>query len=435
MTKISYPKIVIVGRPNVGKSSLFNRIVGERKAIVESASGTTRDRLYADIRWKSKAFTIVDTGGFEPARPGDMAALVFKQLSAAIDEADIIFFMTDSIAGVVSQDIEFAQRLRKTSKKIFLIANKSDNTAKAYMATEFYSLGLGEPHAVSAMNGNGIDDLLDDAVKLIEKTAAEGSSPAVRVAIVGRPNVGKSSYVNSVLMEDRVIVHSVAGTTRDSVDTDFEYKDKSYVLIDTAGIRHNAKIREAADFYGSVRSKEAIQRCDVAIVMIDGFDGLREDDRRIVEFVMEAGKGLVVAVNKWDLTENVEMSKYTEMLIKKMGRLKNYPVIFISCKTKRNTVSCLDAVWSVYCRAKTLIPPDELKKLLRSLNELAEVRSKRTKFLRLDQEASQPPTFALISKRASAMNENLKKYIENFFRAHHDFMGVPVKIRYIEKTD
>jgi GTP-binding protein len=435
MTKISHPKIVIVGRPNVGKSSLFNRIVGERKAIVESASGTTRDRLYADIKWKAKAFTIVDTGGFEPARPGDMAALVFRQLNAAIDEADIIFFMTDSAAGVVAQEIEFSERLRKTSKKIFLIANKSDDTAKAYMAAEFYSLGLGEPYAVSAMNGNGIDRLLDDAVKLVERPAEAVSSPSVRVAIVGRPNVGKSSYLNSVLNEERVIVHPIAGTTRDSIDTDFEYKDKGYLLIDTAGIRHNAKLREAADFYGSVRSKEAIQRCDVAIVMIDGFDGLREDDRRIVEFVIEAGKGLVVAVNKWDLTANVEMSKYTEMLIKKMSRLKNYPVIFISCKTKRNTVSCLDAVWSVYCRAKTAIPSDALKKLLKSLNELPEVRSKRIKFLRLDQEASQPPTFALIAKHASAANENLKKYIENFFRAHHDLVGVPVKIRYIDKTD
>jgi GTP-binding protein len=433
MTKLAQPKIVIVGRPNVGKSSLFNRIVGSRKAIVESASGTTRDRLYADIKWKAKAFTIVDTGGFEPARPGDMAALVFGQLNTAIAEADIIFFMTDSTAGVVPQDIEFSERLRKTSKKIFLIANKADNTAKAYMAAEFYSLGLGEPYAVSAMNGNGIDRLLDDMAKLVEKPAAAGSSPSVKVAIVGRPNVGKSSYLNSVLREERVIVHPVAGTTRDSIDTDFEYKDKSYVLIDTAGIRHNAKLGEAADFYGSVRSKEAIHRSDVAIVMIDGFDGLREDDRRIIEFVIEAGKGLLVAVNKWDLTEGVEMSKYTEMLMKKMPRLKNYPVIFISCKTGRNTISCLDAVWAVYCRAKTSIPADALKKLLKALNELPEVRSKRIKFLRLDQEAAQPPTFALVAKRASAANENLKKYIENFFRAHHEFTGVPVSIRYIDK--
>jgi GTP-binding protein len=433
MTKISRPKIVIVGRPNVGKSSLFNRIVGQRKAIVESASGTTRDRLYSDIKWKAKAFTLVDTGGFEPAKPGDMAALILRQLNAAINEADIIFFVTDSAAGVVPQDTDFAERLRKISKKIFLIVNKADNSAKVYSASEFYSLGLGEPYAISAMNGTGIERLLDDVAKLIEKPDSAASSPhSVRVAIVGRPNVGKSSYLNSVLKEDRVIVHPVAGTTRDSIDTDFSYKGNDYVLVDTAGIRHNAKLQEAADFYGSVRSKEAIKRCDVALVLIDGFDGLREDDRRIMEFVIDEGHGLVVAINKWDLTESVEESKYSELLINKMSRLKNYPVLFISCKTKKYILSCLDAVQAVYDRAKTVIAPDALKELMRSLNELTLLRSKRIKFIHLAQEAAQPPTFAFITK-SSVVNENLKKYIENYFRSHYDLTGVPIRIRYVNK--
>ncbi len=433
MARIIHPKIVIVGRPNVGKSSIFNRIIGSRKAIVEAASGTTRDRLNADIKWKSKSFTIVDTGGFEPAKPGDMAALILRQLNVAIKEADIIFFVTDSTAGVVPQDLEFSSRLRKTSKKIYLIVNKADDKTRIQGAAEFYELGLGEPYAVSAMNGTGIEKLLDDTAKLIEKPSDTVDVSSVRVAIVGRPNVGKSSYLNAVLNEDRVIVHPIAGTTRDSIDTDFGYKDRDYVLVDTAGIRHNAKINESADFYSSVRARESIRRCDVAIVMIDGFDGLREDDRRIIDFVMEEGKGLVVAVNKWDLSAGIEMSKYTDMLIEKIHRLKNYPVVFISCKTKRNTLSCLDIVWEIYARSKTVIPPDALKLMLKSINELPEVRRKRVRFVYLAQEASQPPTFALIAKRGSSVNENIKKYIENFFRAHYDLSGISVRIRYDNK--
>jgi GTPase len=335
---------------------------------------------------------------------------------------------------VVPQDLEFSSRLRKTSKKIYLIVNKSDNEAKVSRAAEFYELGLGEPYAVSAVNGTGIDRLLDEAAKFIGKPeAGEASTPSVRVAIVGRPNVGKSSYLNSVLKEERVIVHHIAGTTRDSIDTDFVYKDRNYVLVDTAGIRHNTKLHEAADFYSSVRAKESIKRADVGIVMIDGFDGLREDDRRIIEFVMDEGKSLVVAVNKWDLSENMETSKYTEMLTRKMGRVKNYPIIFISCKTKKNTLSCLDAAWSAYSRSKMTVAPDELKKLMISLNELPEIRKKRIKFIYLAQEAAQPPTFVLVSKSSSVVNENLKRYIENFFRAHYDLLGVSVKIRYTNK--
>lgn len=428
--KLVRPKIAIVGRPNVGKSSLFNRIVGSRKAIVESTCGTTRDRLYADIVWKGKHFTIVDTGGFEHAKPGEIASMVLKQLNAALEEADIIFLVTDVKVGVLPQDLELAHRLRKTSKLIYLLVNKVDDKSKSTGAMEFFELGLGEAYQVSATNGTGLEKLLDDVAKHIEKPAAVDNKSSVKVAIVGRPNVGKSSFLNSILKEDRVIVHSVAGTTRDAVDTDFKYRDRDYLLIDTAGIRHNAKLHEAADFYGSVRSIEAIKRCDVAIVLIDGFDGLREDDQRIIGIIQEEGKALVIAVNKWDLAEGVEMAKYTEMLIKSMNAIRNYPVLFMSCKTKQNVSMSLDLIWSVYEKSKVMLKPDQITGLLEALNDATEIKNKRLKFRFLRQDSITPPTFVLGFKGCPAPNENTKRYIENFFRKSLDLSGVPIRMGY-----
>jgi len=424
-------KIAIVGRPNVGKSSLFNRILGERKAIVESASGTTRDRLYADIGWKGKRFTIVDTGGFEAGRPGDISELIIKQLEAAIKESDIIFFVTDGIAGILPQDTELSARLRKASKKIFLVVNKVDHESKAGVALDFFELGLGEPYAVSAAHDIGIERLLDDAVKCIGKQdAAEGAEP-VKVAIVGRPNVGKSSYLNAILMEDRVIVHPTAGTTRDAVDIDFKYKDRNYIFIDTAGMRHNAKINRPVDFYGGVRSKEAVKRCDVAVVLIDGLDGLREDDTRIIDLCFEDGKPLIIAVNKWDLVKNIEMARYREALINKMNSIKNFPVIFMSCVTKRNVAASLDSIWPIYEKSKTIFPTDELIVILKALNDAPEVRNKRIKFIFLAQEGAMPPRFTLGIRNIRLVNENLKRYVENFLRKARDFEGTPIKINFV----
>ena len=430
MKKAAHPKIAIVGRPNVGKSSLFNRIVGSRKAIVEATSGTTRDRLHADIKWKGKTFTIVDTGGFEAASKGDIARLVFGQLDTAIKEADIIFFVTDVTVGVVHQDIELSERLRKTSKRIYLVVNKADGRGSAGKALEFFELGLGDPYPVSANNGTGIERLLDDAASPMEKSETIDKTAAVRVAIVGRPNVGKSSYLNTILKEERTIVNASAGTTRDSVDTDFFYKDREYVLIDTAGIRHNPKITESADFYGSVRSRESIKRCDAAVVLIDGFEGLKEDDARIIDIIIKEGKVLIIAVNKWDLTEGIQTSTYSELLIKKMNAAKNFPILFISCKSGRNVLSSLDAVWSAYERSKAVLAPEELKSLRKALNEDREITGKRIKFIYLAQKGVQPPAFTLGVKDVEMLKQNTKQYVENFFRRKRDFTGVPIIISY-----
>ncbi len=431
MNKTNLLKIAIVGRPNVGKSSLFNRIVGARKAIVESSSGTTRDRLHAQIRWKGKNFTIIDTAGFEAAAPGDMAELVLKQIRIGVEEADIILFVTDGITGIVPQDRELSSMLRKTSKKVYLIVNKVDSESDTVKTMEFFELGLGEPYAVSAMHGRGIEKLCNDLAKGVEKSDAFTNAESVHVAIVGRPNVGKSSYLNSILSEERVIVHSTAGTTRDAIDIDFKYKDRDYVLIDTAGIRHNAKINEASDFYGSVRSKEAIKRCDAAIVLIDGYEGLTRDDARIIDLCLKEGKALVIAVNKWDLVkEGLKMSKYSDRLKGQMRVIRNFPVVFISCKTGRNVKASLDVIWSVYEKSKMIIQSDKLAGTLKSLNNRLEISNKRIKFKCLIQEGAMPLRFILGVKSVEGLSENLKRFIENFFRTAYDFEGIPIRIRF-----
>lgn len=430
MNKTNLLKIVIVGRPNVGKSSIFNRIVGVNKAIVESSSGTTRDRLYAQIRWKDRSFIIVDTAGFNAATPNDMAELVLRQVRSGVEEADIILFVTDGIAGIASQDRELSLMLRKTSKKVYLLVNKLDSESDAIKAMEFYELGIGEPYIVSAMQGRGIEKLCDDLAGGLEKSDAIDNAKSVKVAIVGRPNVGKSSYLNSILNEERVVVHPTAGTTRDAIDIDFNYKDRDYILIDTAGIRHNTKINEASELHGSVRSKEAIKRCDVVIVLIDGFEGLTKDSMRIIGLCLEEGKALVIAVNKWDLVKGVEMSKYKDKLIMNMSAVKDLPVVFISCKTGRNVKDSLDVIWSVYEKSKAIIQPDKLKNILESLNDTSEMCSKKIKFKFLVQKGVSPVEFILGIKNTGYVNENLKRFVENFFRKSYDFEGVPIMIRF-----
>jgi len=425
-----HPKIAIVGRPNVGKSSLFNRIVGSRKAIVEAKSGTTRDRLHADIKRKSKTFTIVDTGGFDDAKKSDIARLVSQQLDTAIKEADIIFFVTDVTTGVVHEDVAIAERLRKTAKRIYLVVNKADDRSSGTKVMEFFELGLGEVYPVSANNGTGIDRLLDDAAGSMESAHSLDDAAAVKVAIVGRPNVGKSSYLNAILDEERTIVNAVAGTTRDSIDTDFLYKDRKYVLIDTAGIRHNAKLTEAADFFAGVRARESIKRCDAAVVLIDGFEGLKEDDARIIDTVMKEGKAIVIAVNKWDLAEGVSTSVYNELIVRKMNAAKNIPILYISSKTGRGVASSLDVIWEAHERSKTVLTSEELTALRKALNEDREIKGKRIKFLYLAQKGTKPPVFMLGVKDASVLNQNTKKYVENYFRRVRDFSGVPIIIRY-----
>lgn len=434
MEKERLPIIAIVGRPNVGKSSLFNRIAGSRAAIVEPVSGTTRDRLSASIRWKEKRFTLVDTAGFGDLKgtgaEGEMSALVLRQIRKGIEAADAILFVTDGRAGVLPPDRDLAAMLRKTGKKIHLVVNKIDAASDAGKAVDFYELGLGEPSAVSAMHGRGIEALCDSFAASVRHIPQAAEKKGVKVAIVGRPNVGKSSLVNALLREERVIVHPTAGTTRDAIDTDLLYKGRDYILIDTAGIRHNLKMSRAAEFYSSVRSKEAIDRSDVAVVLIDAYEGLTKDDARIIEHVLAAGKPLVLAVNKWDLLKGVEMARYHDSLVHEMRILQHVPVVFMSCKTGRKIDPCLDMAGRVYDRSQKVASLDEVSATLKRLNAAPEILNKRIKFRFLVQKSSCPALFVIGLTDTRVLDDSRKKYVENFLRRSFDLEGIPVQLRF-----
>ncbi len=430
MDKINQAKVAIVGRPNVGKSSLFNAIHGQRKAIVEAEGGTTRDRISADVKWKGKGFTLVDTAGFEHIPADGMSELVIKQIRKGIEESDIMLFVTDGMEGITPLDRDLASMLRKTSKKIYLVVNKIDNESQSGRVMDFFELGLGEPYAVSALNDKGIDKLCGDLVKDMEKSVEQEGGSFIKVAIIGRPNVGKSSYLNMLINEDRVIVHPTAGTTRDAIDVNFSYKDKDYVLIDTAGIRHNPKIKRAADFYGGVRSQEAIKRSDVAMMLIDGSEGLKKDDARMIDLCFKEGRPLVIAVNKWDLVKGIEMSKYCDALVVEASVIRNIPILFMSCKSGRNVKDSLDTISEVYDRSRTTISSEKLNETLKALNNSRQITSKRIKFKCLIQEGSAPPGFIIGVADIKVMTGDMQRYVENYIRKAYEFKGVPLRVRY-----
>ncbi len=432
-TNNNITKIAIVGRPNVGKSSLFNRIVNKRKAIVQEASGTTRDRLYAEVGWNDKHFLLIDTGGFQEIKNNIMTDLIVKQLDKAIEEANLLLFVVDGLAGVTAQDLELAKKLRKTSKRIFLVVNKVDKENAQNSSFDFFELGLGEPYQISAMHNYGIQRLMDSVTKDLEKSSLTLPKEIIKIAIVGRPNVGKSSYLNTLLNEERVIVHPTAGTTRDSIDTYFNFGEKNYLLIDTAGIRHLRKVKEATDYYATIRTKEAISRCDIAMLIIDGYDGLREDDKKIMDLVFEEKKGLIIVVNKWDLVKNYEMSKYREKILSKMGNMANFPIIFISCKTDRNVKSTLNIINSVYDNYTRKIAAHDLNETLNKLNRSYELMRKNLRFGYATQSSSNPPKFIFIVEKIKLVDRKLVSYIENFLRKTYDLTGTPIKIEFKEK--
>lgn len=430
MTHTKIPKIAIVGRPNVGKSSLFNRLVGLRRAIVDPTSGTTRDRMHATVTRKGKSFMLIDTGGYEAMRPGDIARLVLQQLKMAIAEADVILFVTDSTSGIMPVERELAIQLRKASKKTYLVVNKVDNPVTEDRALEFYELGFGRPYAVSATTKTGIDVLLEDIFSGIPEAAnaPEPKTRPITVAIIGRPNVGKSSYINAILKEERVLVNETAGTTRDAIDIDFNYNGREFLLIDTAGMRHKTKLSEAADFYSSVRSKEAVQRADVAVVLIDGFDGLREDDIRIITTAMEDGKGVVILVNKCDMISQEAMRQYKMMLLSKLSAIKNIPVIFISCRTGQNIDSSLEITESIYSRSKTFLKPNELKRILDVLRNTSAIRNKEITISHVKQLSVSPPKFHIRVRASREVPDNVKRQIENTIRSVRNYEGVPIRL-------
>ncbi|MBN1871956.1 MAG: ribosome biogenesis GTPase Der [Candidatus Omnitrophica bacterium] len=425
--------VAIVGRPNVGKSTLFNRIAGRRFSITQSAAGTTRDRVSQIVSLQDMRFELVDTGGFEFARKDDISGLVKRQIEIAISKSDAIIFVCDATSGVTPLDEELLLLLRKSGKPMMLAVNKTDAVKANGAAHEFYRFGMDKIYPISAIHNTGIGLLTDDLIERFLKSAPDKKSKTtIIVAVIGRPNVGKSSLINRLAKEDRVIVHEKPGTTRDSIDIHLESGDKDFVFIDTAGIRHNRKVKEPVDVYSLLRSKDSIRRSDVCVVIIDAYEGLTRDDARIINLVEENGKGCIILANKWDLVSHVEMSRYTDALIKKLDFLRLTPILFTSCKTGLNTDDVLPLIELVNNNLNAVFPAQELGNILRFIEEgsgMPKVISGRLiKINRIKQVASKPPTFILYVTRNTPHKKAIISTVRNVLHQELGLKGVPIRI-------
>ncbi|CUS95935.1 GTP-binding protein [Candidatus Kryptobacter tengchongensis] len=432
--------VAIVGRPNVGKSTLFNRIIGERDAIVDPKSGVTRDRHYGQAEWNGKKFTVIDTGGYVPDSDDVFESAIREQVQIAIDEADVIVFVVDAITGVTPIDIEIAKILRQTKKKVILAVNKIDNDKLELYSSQFYELGLGEPFSISALHGRKVGDFLDEVVKdLPEKVEeTEEGKNQIKVAVVGQPNVGKSSFVNAILGENRIIVTDIPGTTRDSIDTTFRYNDTEFVLIDTAGLRRRSKIKESIEFYSAIRALKSVERCDVAVVMLDATCGLERQDLRIIGEAADLKKGIIIAVNKWDLIEKDSNTalEYEHALKERLKVFDYVPILFISAKTKQRIFKVLDLAKIVYDERNKKIKTSELNKVLFPIVKETPppaVSGKEIKIKYVTQVKTAPPVFAFFANFPDDIPEHYKRFLENKIREHFGFIGVPVTIVFKKK--
>ena len=431
--------VAIVGRPNVGKSTFFNKVVGKKISIVDNFPGVTRDRLYADAEWCGRYFTLVDTGGLELKSTDQMWRHIQKQAEIAIETADVIILFTDAKSGLNSSDEDVAMKLRKSGKPIILAVNKLDNynPEKLY---EFYNLGLGEPFGISAEHGTGIGDLLDEVVSYLDDAGDKDDSEYIKLAVVGKPNAGKSSLCNKLLGFDRTIVSDIAGTTRDAIDTPFMYKDQKFMLIDTAGIRKKKAVEEELEYYSVLRALGAIRRADVCIIMIDSSVGITEQDVKICGYVHEQGKPSVIVMNKWDLVEKDThtINKFNDKLNEELKFMDYLEAIYVSAKTGLRTDKILDLSLKVYNNACKRVSTGQLNDMLLDsvrASEPPSVNGKRLKILYATQVATNPPTFVLFVNEAELMHFSYKRYLENCLRRAFDFSGTPIKIVAREKEE
>ena len=428
------PLVAIVGRPNVGKSMLFNRLVGRRVAIVEDTPGVTRDRIYGDAEWLQYAFTLIDTGGIEPDNPDQIAVQMRRQAELAIETADVIVFLVDGREGMTAADQEVASLLRKSRKPVVLAVNKVDAQKFEDAAYEFYALGLGDPVTVSAAQGLGLGDLLDEVVRDFPAAPEQAEERRINIAVVGKPNVGKSSLVNALLGEERTIVSDVPGTTRDSVDTPFQQGDRLYTLVDTAGIRRKRSIEdESIERYSVIRSLAAVRRADVVLIVCDASQGLSEQDVRIAGYAHEEGKPSVLLVNKWDL---VEKDAYTIETFKKdilvdLAFMSYVPMLFLSAKTGQRVNRVLQLADEVYEQSCRRIPTGTLNDIVGEAvmaNEPPSDKGRRLKLYYATQAATQPPTFVVFVNDEKLVHFSYQRYLENYLRKSFSLEGTPIRL-------
>lgn len=428
------PVVAIVGRPNVGKSTLFNRLAGARKAIVEDVPGVTRDRLYDNTDWEGREFIIIDTGGIR-FDEGDLFAREVKlQAELAIEEADVIVLVVDTKDGITHEDQQVAELLRKSNRPVVLAANKVEDFKKQLDYYEFYSLGLGDPIPISAMHGMNTDELLDAIVSQFGPPSQYAEDPhAVKIAIVGRPNVGKSSLVNALLGEERVIVSDVPGTTRDAIDTPFRFNGKDYILIDTAGIRKKSRIKETTEKYSVIRALRSVDRADVVLIMLNATEGVIEQDQRIAGYVHEQSKANIIVVNKWDLVEKTgsTMNKFDKDIREELKFLSYSPLLYISALTRKRIFQVLEIADFVVEQHNRRIPTSELNRVLNEammLNPLPGGGGKKVKIYYGTQVRTAPPTFVLFANYPDMVHFSYLRYLENSLRQNFGFEGTPIKL-------
>ena len=434
--------LAIVGRPNVGKSTLFNTLAGEKISIVEDHPGVTRDRIYADVTWLNHSFSMIDTGGIEMDSKDKMIKHMREQADIAIDTADVILFLVDVRQGLVDADFKVADMLRKSGKPVILVVNKVDNFEK-YMPDvyEFYNLGIGDPHPISAASKLGIGDMLDAVLELFDlEKIEEEEDDRPKIAIVGKPNAGKSSLINNLLGENRVIVSDVAGTTRDAIDTEIVYNGTEYVFIDTAGLRRKSKIKENIERYSIIRTVAAIERSDVVILMIDATEGVSEQDAKIAGIAHDRGRGLIIAVNKWDAIEkdNHTVKEYTKKVRDILSFVPYAEIIFISALTGQRTKKIFDMLETVIENHAMRIQTGVLNEILMeavALQQPPSDKGKRLKLFYMTQVSTKPPTFVLFVNKKELMHFSYQRYIENRIRDTFGFMGTPIRIFIRERKE
>jgi GTP-binding protein len=431
--------VAIVGRPNVGKSTLFNRLIGQRKAIVDEVSGVTRDRIYGKSDWNGKEFSVIDTGGWIVNSEDIFEAEIRKQVTIAIEEADIILFMVDVSSGITDMDTEVANMLRKQKKPVLLVTNKVDNYQRIQDAYEFYNLGLGDPWNVSAISGSGTGDLLDEVVKSFTKESIEDENPEIpKISIVGRPNVGKSSFINSLVGEERNIVTPIAGTTRDSVHSRYTKFGFDFIMIDTAGLRKKMKVTEDLEFYSVMRSIRTIENSDVCILMIDATLGLEAQDMHIFNLILRNRRGVVLVVNKWDLVEKDHMStvEYTKAIKERIAPFNDVPIIFTSATTKQRILKVLEEAMQVNENRRQHIPTSKLNEFTQEVVDAYPPPAYKGKYIKIKYATQLPtyaPSFAFFCNLPQYIREPYKRYIENKLREYFNFTGVPIQIFFRKK--